>query len=244
VKIQDILQSTAHRPWPLPSGRWQYYQEWNDALFLHWQVEEKLLRALVPAALDIDLLDGHPWVSLVAFTMEKIRPRLLPPFPPISNFHEINIRTYVRYRGKTGVYFLSIEGGKALSCRIAKALSELPYRYSTITRAPGLYTASNDQFGDRFSARFQVFQSLAKKTPHDLWVTERYALFQDTPTAINAFDIHHLEWPVYDLALDQVVVDYPRFGSLFRGTPDICRYSPGVQVIAWGKEAYPRDASR
>lgn len=64
--------------------------------------------------------------------MEKIRPKNFPCFSPISDFDEINIRTYVRSHNKAGVYFLSIEGGKFLSCKVAKAISELPYRFSKI----------------------------------------------------------------------------------------------------------------
>src|SRR5690606_33910061 len=128
-----------HRPWNLPSGNWKYYQEWNDGIFLHWQVDYNELKKLVPDDLEIDLFDGKPWVSLVAFTMEKIRPKNLPAFPPISDFHEINIRTYVKLNNKTGVYFLSIEGGKKLSCIMAKGISELPYRFSNIKRTKNTY---------------------------------------------------------------------------------------------------------
>ena len=90
----------------------------------------------MPKELDIDLFEGKPWVSVVAFTMEKIRPKNLPSFAPISNFDEINIRTYIRSNNKTGVYFLSIEGGTKLSCKIAKGISELPYRFSKMKRSP------------------------------------------------------------------------------------------------------------
>jgi len=105
MKIKDILNTTAHRPWKMPSENWKYYQEWNNVLFMHWQVELEALRPLVPKDMEIDLFGGKPWVSLVAFTMQKIRPKQLPSFPPISDFDEINIRTYVHYNGKPGVYF-------------------------------------------------------------------------------------------------------------------------------------------
>src|SRR5690606_29791822 len=134
LKIKEILQLTNHRPWKMPAEEWKYYQEWNDAVFLHWQVEPAGLREFVPPELEIDLYDDKAWVSVVAFTMQKIRPRNLPPFPPVSDFHEINIRTYVKNNNKTGVYFMSIEGGTGISCRVARTLSELPYRYSRMKR--------------------------------------------------------------------------------------------------------------
>lgn len=112
MTIKEIVNTTEHRPWKMPTESWKFYQEWNNALFLHWLVELSELKKFVPNELEIDLFDGKPWVSVVAFTMEKIRPKNLPSFSPISDFDEINIRTYVKSNNKTGVYFLSIEGDK------------------------------------------------------------------------------------------------------------------------------------
>ena len=69
----NILNITNHRPWEIPRGSWKFYQEWNNAVFLHWQVELAELKKFVPRELEIDLFEGKPWISLVAFTMEKIR---------------------------------------------------------------------------------------------------------------------------------------------------------------------------
>ncbi|MCH1612890.1 MAG: DUF2071 domain-containing protein, partial [Flavobacteriales bacterium] len=134
MEINEILKIKNHRPWELPNESWSFYQEWNNAIFLHFKVELEELKQYIPKELEIDLFEKKPWVSVVAFTMEKIRPKNIPAFSPISNFHEINIRTYVKMNNKTGVYFLSIEGGTKLSCKIAKFISDLPYRYSLIER--------------------------------------------------------------------------------------------------------------
>jgi len=193
MTIQEILNTTEHRPWKIPSENWKFYQEWNNVIFLHWQVELIELEKLVPKELEIDLYNGKPWVSVVAFTMEKIRPKNLPPFSPISNFDEINIRTYIKSNNKTGVYFLSIEGGKNISCKVAKSISELPYRYSKIRRTENQYTSKNSEFNDRLNIEFEIGNELIDKGTLDKWLTERYALFQDTQKSINEFEIHHLE---------------------------------------------------
>jgi uncharacterized protein YqjF (DUF2071 family) len=233
---KEILTSTDHRPWPILSSPWVYYQEWNRAIFLHWEVNLAKLRKWVPDELEIDLIDGKPWVSLVAFTMKNIRPKFLPSFSPISNFHEINIRTYVKANGKTGVYFLSIEGGKKLSCIIAKAMSELPYRFSKMTRAVSRFESMNSEFGDHFSTNFQLGEDQPVRSEFDKWLTERYALFQDGAAGINKFEIHHLEWPTKDITVQNLKYDYPRFNHLFSGAPDKIQYSTGVKVLAWDKE--------
>jgi len=235
MRIQDILTNTDHRPWPLPSGPWRYYQEWNRALFLHWQVDYELLRPLVPVALQIDCYAGTPWVSLVAFDMQNIRPRGIPAFPPISDFHEINIRTYVRHKDRTGVYFLSIEGGKRLSCRIARQLSGLPYCYSIMAREYNCFHSKNSEYGDQFLAIYRTATRLDQKSGLDRWLTERYALFQDHPHALDVYDIHHIEWPVYQLELETLTINYPRFKHLIANPPNYAHYSSGVQVLAWAK---------
>lgn len=97
-------------------------------MFLHWPVPATQIASLLPAPLTPDLLEGSAWVSVVAFTMEQIRPRHLPAFKPVSQFHELNVRTYVRHEGKAGVYFLSIEAQKAISAYLSRSIiSGLPY---------------------------------------------------------------------------------------------------------------------
>lgn len=243
MNVKEILNITEHRPWRLPIDKWKYYQEWNNAVFLHWRVDYNELRKLVPEDIEIDLYNGNAWVSLVAFTMEKIRPRNLPSFSPISDFDEINIRTYVKLNNKPGVYFLSIEGGTKLSCQIAKSLSELPYRYSTINRRDGLYHSFNAEFSDKFKIEFMVGSPLVEKTERDKWLTERdkwlterYALFQDSVESINEFEIHHIEWPTSKVEVITLELNYPRFEKLFKKAPDLTHYSTGVQVIAWDKK--------
>ncbi|MEK6151925.1 DUF2071 domain-containing protein [Flavobacteriaceae bacterium 3-367] len=238
MTTNEILAQTDHRPWQLPKQKWKFYQEWNRAVFLHWQTDLLELRKFIPKELEIDLYDGKPWISLVAFSMEKIRPKYLPPFSPISNFDEINIRSYVKHKGKAGVYFLSIEGGKCASCAIAKGISGLPYRFSKMHRENGLYRSSNAPFQDQLDLSYELSDGIAPKTELDSWLTERYALFQDASDGINAFEIHHVPWPTNAIELKNLNVDYKRFDALLKGNPAKVHYSEGVQVLAWGKHTY------
>ncbi|MEN9440428.1 MAG: hypothetical protein RLZ33_504 [Bacteroidota bacterium] len=240
MTIQQVLSKTAHRPWEMPQENWKFYQEWNDAVFLHWQVDLEELKKIVPEDLEIDLFEGKPWISLVAFNMENIRPHYLPALSVVSNFPEINIRTYVKYKGKAGVHFLSIEAAKKVSSKIASILSELPYRYSPMKRTHNSFVSENTSFGDSFQAVYSVGKSLEHKDEIDLWLTERYALFQHTNENMNAFEIHHVEWPVYQIEMNELKVNYPCFIQFLSNAPDKTHYSPGVQVIAWGKKRYKR----
>ena len=235
MKIQKILNYKDHRSWKLPDEKWKFYQEWNNAIFFHFKVDLEELKKHVPKELEIDLFQGESWVSVVAFTMEKIRPKNIPAFSPISNFHEINIRTYVKKNNKTGVYFLSIEGGTKLSCKIAKYISDLPYRYSLIERSSKHYSSINLKFKDELCFKFEIGKQIEKKSELDNWLTERYALFQETDNYINEYEIHHLPWLVNDVEVKSLKCFYPRFKNLLNNKPDKMQYSKGVNVIAWGK---------
>lgn len=176
-EIKSILNDIDHRPFAVPKGSWSYYQEWNNALFLHWAVPFELLRKCVPANLNIDTFEGDCYISLVAFTMEKIRPKLLPSIGFVSDFDEINIRTYIDNDDKKGVYFLNIEAGKSISAFVAKTISGLPYERSKIHRKDTFYHSENTPKGFKLNTEFEIGEKLTNKTELDKWLTERYCLY-------------------------------------------------------------------
>jgi uncharacterized protein YqjF (DUF2071 family) len=114
-------------------------------------------------------------------------------------------------------------------------MSALPYRFSEIKRTKNQYESKNSVFNDKLNIEFTVGKGIAKKTELDKWLTERYALFQDTEKSINEFEIHHLEWPINKINLGKLEFNYPRFDNLIKNEPNKIQHSKGVKVIAWGK---------
>ncbi|UUC47422.1 DUF2071 domain-containing protein [Flavobacterium cerinum] len=231
--IEQLLSDTAHRTFDYPKSRWIYYQEWNNALFLHWKVPVTLLEKLVPEKLNIDTFDGHAYVSLVAFTMQKIRPRNLPAITFISDFDEINIRTYIDNDNKKGVYFLNIEAAKSLSAYIAKKLSGLPYEKSVINRSDTSYSSYNTQKAFALETEFEIKEPISSKTALDKWLTERYCLYLDQEKSLYRYDIHHKEWEIKNVHLKQLSLNYTIDNISLSNTPDFIHYSDGVKVVAW-----------
>ena len=233
LKTSEIIEQVGHRPSELPMVTWKYYQEWNNVIFLHWKVDFDSLVNLLPKGLELELFGGESWVSLVAFSMEKVRLRNFPSFSPVSNFHEVNIRTYVRYKGKSGVYFLSIEGAKWLSCKIAKSMSGLPYRFSIMNRTINSFESKNSISGTKLNLKYSVGELRKDKSDLDLWLTEKYALFQEGKSGMTEFDIHHLPWDILNIDTLEVKINYPKFQQYFNSPPNKIHYSQGVQVLAW-----------
>lgn len=232
----EILNEINHRPIPLPQGSWIIYQEWQKVLFIHWAADVHELQQYVPGALITDTFKGTAWLSLVVFRLANVRPRFLPPIPPISNANEINFRTYVKYKGKPGIYFLSMELGKPVSNFLARYLTGLPYRYSEIDNKSTQYSSRNKEYGDKLEVEYEIKNKLLNKSPLDKWLTERYALFQDSrKNSIMEYEIHHHEWPLHEVGVKRKIINYDRFGVLIHSEPALVHYSPGVEVLTWGR---------
>lgn len=235
--LEDVLKSVSHRPWALPEEQWLFYQEWNRAIFLHFEVPYDVLRALVPEDLEIDDLDGKYYVSIVPFTMENIRPRNLPAVSFISDFDEINVRTYVKMKGKPGVYFLNIEVGKSLSAFVSRTVSGLPYEKSEMKRTTDTYMSLNEKKRFFLKAKYEIGDIVQTKTSLDKWLTERYCLYVYVDEELYRYEIHHKEWEVHTISFETLEFDY-RIGELHLTEDNVIsqHYSPGVVVASWDKE--------
>ena len=111
-------------------------------------------------------------------------------------------------------------------------------------RTENKFTSSNPELNDEFQIQFEIGKEVTQKTDLDKWLTERYALFQDSEKSINEFEIHHLEWPIHKVDLKKVKVNYPRFKNLITTKPHKIQYSNGVKVIAWGKKKRARTETK
>lgn len=235
MKANEILKHTKHRPFEVPSRSWKFYQEWNKAIFLHWEVTPEQIIPFLPKGVLVDTINGKTWVSLVAFNMNNIGVRSLPKVPHISDFHEINIRVYITCNGKPSVYFLSMEGGKRSSCKVLKVMSKFPYYYSKMERPDFSFTSENKKYNNSFYTEYRFDNKQIIKDETDIWLTERYAVFQDYKNHIIEYDVHHVEWPMESISIKKLELDYPKFNHLINNKPDRIHYSKGVQVLTWDK---------
>src|SRR5690606_38103898 len=122
-----------HRLYPPLSSPWLGSMIWDDLLFEHWRVPRELLRPLVPSALEIDTFDGSAWIGVVPFLMRGVRLRGTPPLPWVSRFPELNVRTYVTFGGRPGVWFFSLDAAQPLAVWAARRSFHLDYRHAAMT---------------------------------------------------------------------------------------------------------------
>lgn len=106
---------------------------WRDLLFMHWPVDAQMLRALIPAGVELDTFDGRAWISVVPFRMTGVSLRNWPDLPWLSKFPELNVRTYVTDGKRPGVWFFSLDATNRLAVRLARWLFYLPYMDAKIS---------------------------------------------------------------------------------------------------------------
>jgi uncharacterized protein YqjF (DUF2071 family) len=86
------------------------FADWERVLFLHFLISPERLRAQVPPPFELELYDGKGCISIVAVTMRNFRPcqfdPLTYPFCCIREERFLNFRTYVRWNGEPGAFFL------------------------------------------------------------------------------------------------------------------------------------------
>ena len=106
---------------------WLVSMDWLDTLFVHWPVDAGALRPLIPRDLELDVIDGSAWASIVAFSIAGARARGVPAQLALRRFGEVNVRTYVTGRGIAGVWFLSLDAASAFTVRAGRSALHLPY---------------------------------------------------------------------------------------------------------------------
>lgn len=233
-KVTHLLSELKDSRSDLNPDKWNYYQEWNNSVFLHFEIPYELLIDLIPNDLELDSFNGKYYVSLVAFTMNELYPKNLFPLGYISNFHEINIRTYVNKDNKSGVFFINIEAEKILSSFIAKILSKLPYTKSQIKRKLKNYKSLHNKKKLALDISYDIHDGQITKNDLDIWLLERYCLFYEKKSDIFRYDIYHKPWSIQSLDLISLKIKYS-FGNVKLSSDNLIgyHYSKGVEVLSW-----------
>ncbi len=193
-------EHTGPRPWVMA-------MHWHDLLFAHWPVRPETLRAFIPEPLEIDTFEGDAWLAVVPFRMSGIRPRVLPAMPSLSAFPELNLRTYVRYGGRRGVYFFSLDAHQWLAVRVARRFFGLPYFDARMRCEVGTdgwidYESSRTHrgvAGAELRTRYRPIGPPTVSAPGSVehFLTERYCFFTaDGAGRVKRADIVHEPWPL------------------------------------------------
>lgn len=219
-------------------------QIWHRLLFAHWPLALDIMRPLVPSLLPLDTFEGQCWISIIPFFMTYVRPRGIPPVPKISQFHEINVRTYVTLHGIPGIYFFSLDADNPVAVALARAIVRLPYfnahmgchlsdeRISYYSHRTHRGKPSAD-----FIATYHPTSPIAhaRRETLEYWLAERYCLYTVTAHGhIIRVTIHHRPWPLQVAEADITSNTMARAWNIpLPATKPLLQYAHRQEVLVW-----------
>lgn len=249
MNVTHIVHTTQHRPYPLPATPWIMYQTWNELLFAHWPIASSILRPLVPACLELESFEQTCWIGVVPFHMTGVRPRWCPPAPGLSAFPELNVRTYVAYKGIPGVYFFSLDAGNPIAVAVARSLFHLPYfnaHMQSITQGDTIHYTSHRTHRNAASADYRASYRpiapivTASAGSLEAWLTERYALYTTVGSHLYRGDIHHVPWPLQIAEMESACnTMLAPHGIQLPHTRPLLHYAQRQDVLIWPLRRIP-----
>jgi uncharacterized protein YqjF (DUF2071 family) len=216
---------------------------WQDLLFVHWAFDPSLIQSTLPEGLYIDTFEGKAFVGIVPFFMRDVRLRSLPPIPLVSNFLELNVRTYASDReGTPGVWFYSLDANQYLAVKAARFSFGLPYYHAWMAAEKDPNTKEIRYYSRRNRRNpppgcffhYGGVGPVRRAEPGTLefFLIERYVLFSKIAGKIYKGRVHHQPYPVQDAcvhAWDDGLLEPDGLERPAR-PPDVAHYSAGVQV--------------
>jgi uncharacterized protein len=222
---------------------------WEELLFLHWAWDAGELQKTLPPGLFVDTFEGQGWLAIVPFFMRRVHPRGLPCVPWLSDFLELNVRTYVSdYAGRPGVWFYSLVCNQPLAVELARRCFHLNYVHARMAAAVDRQgQCSYDvRRGGAPAAhyRFGAAGPKAETRPGSLefFLVERYVLFSaDRSKRLHSGRVHHLPYRIGPAVVDQWSFN-PAAAEGFSAPDrpaDHVMVAENLQVEAWPILAHP-----
>lgn len=213
---------------------WIMTQEWHDVLFLHWPVSPEIVQAHIPPELELDLYNDRAWIGLIFFRVKGNRLRLMPALPGTRFYYELNVRTYVTYKGKAGVHFFSLDVNYPFIVKLATLRNFLPYRNAEISikkrkKIMEVYSRCKHQntFPETLVTTFKPIPGPIERSSFNQWLTERYYLWTKTEKHLIRVDMRHSPWILQNV--DGVICENTMASFLK------CNYQMGRPIAHYSK---------
>jgi uncharacterized protein YqjF (DUF2071 family) len=220
---------------------------WGNLLLLNYASPPQVLAPYLPPGWELDLFQGSPFVSLVAFNFTRTKVFGIQ-WPLFTDFPEVNLRFYVRREGKRGVCFVREFVPSGLVSGIANLLYNEPYAKALmrheVKRQAGLLYAETYVKWRGATLDLSLSAEDAPITPeenslehffkeHDLGVGH-------TRNGLAAtYGVEHPIWRVFPVKEFKVRLDPMLYGENFRflamAQPDSVVFAEGSEIKVLGK---------
>ncbi|MFG6147686.1 YqjF family protein [Halobacillus sp. B23F22_1] len=236
---EPIIEQTDHRTFPLPDGHWIMTQRWQHLLFLHFPIKKETVEPYIPEDLSLDTYGGEAWITILPFEVSDMHIRKLPPFPSVNTYLELNVRTYVKCNGVSGLYFFSLDASKVLAVTGAR-MTTLPYYYAKMEmqKQDGRFQFSSKRKGKTGALLQGIYRPHSaiyypKDESLEQWLLERYYAWSSLGSLLVEIGIHHTKWEVQEAQADIQAFNLIPFPVNEMIKPPLLHYVKSKRVLFW-----------
>ncbi len=201
--------------------------EWRKLVMVNYSVEKKLLEPFIPCRTEIELWNDICYVSLVGFMFLQTRIKGFK-IPFHTNFEEVNLRCYVRYKDKEewkrGVVFIKEIVPRHALTFVANALYKENYQTLPMRHA---WLNQDESLSIEYKWKKRTWNSIkviADKTPQHIFmnseeefITEHfwgYTKINEKKT--SEYGVEHPRWETYKTKEYMIDVNFAdTYGSDF-----------------------------
>ena len=217
--------------------------EWNNLILCNYPVKDIYLKPYLPTNCELDYFENKAFVSLVAFQFLNTKVFGLK-WPGFTNFFEVNLRFYVKYKAKRAVCFIREYVPSHIITGLARIIYNEPYKCASIS---GTINKSQKQV-------FASYQLTSGGSSMLLKVDAKNSPYLPSPTSIEHFfkehewgvgksrtgktlmyKVEHPYWIVYPITKTKVEVNWEalygsQFSFLKQQTPHSVVFAKGSKV--------------
>lgn len=180
---------------------------WRRGLFVHWPFDPDRVRPHVPEPLELDVHDGTAWISVLPFVLAHAGLRFSPGIARLT-FPEVNVRTYVRHRGRPGLYFFAVDVAHPLVARLVRTTTRLPCHEADASvrtsddevtfRSVRTGPETDEGPGGHLHATYQPTGERFRAEPGSLdhWLVERRRMYDPGGQGVLYAEVAHEPWPL------------------------------------------------
>ena len=218
--------------------------EWSGLLGVTYATDAALLEPHLPRGVEIDVLDGAPRVSLVAFRFRHTRVRGIA-IPGHVNFPEINLRFYVRLDGERAVVFIREFVPRRAIAWTAKIVYNEPYRRVPMREIlrTGDQLEVRHRFGPQLGSSVHAWADPAGEQPlldtPEHWLTNHgLGVGRARDGRARSYRVEHPLWGLHTVRNLRVDVDFaelygPEWAYLSTAEPSHVTLAAGSDVLIY-----------
>jgi len=182
------------------------FQKWRNILFLNWEFDPVIIQKRLPRGLFVDTFENKAYIGVTPLFMRDVRLKYTPAIPGVSDFLELNFRTYVYdENGEPGIFFFSLDANQKLVVEAARNFAFLNYTHAEMNaeiKGDGeiIFTSLRAGVDEKLLSMFRYKsienQYTADAETLDFFLIERYKLFSYNSEMHQLYSarVHHIPY--------------------------------------------------